>query len=73
MLKVGCQEAMKLKKVTTEHDVKSASDVREALIIHEHTRRLAGGKPASVDNVLEIELVSLVSGSLTIETRKIEK
>jgi hypothetical protein len=59
---------VKTKQVVTEHEVSSADDVATALFAHQHAARDAGIKPASVDQPVHLELVSLVSGTLTIKT-----
>ncbi len=58
----------KVKLVETAHHVSSADDVRSALFAHHHTTRDAGMKPATADQPILLELVSLVSGTLTIRT-----
>lgn len=59
---------MKVRQVVTEHVVTSSNDVSTALFAHQHAARDAGVKAANVDQPVCIELVSLVSGTLTIKT-----
>jgi hypothetical protein len=60
---------MKTKKVVTEHELKTADDFRVAMFEHQHAARAAGIQPASVDQPVHTELVSLVSGTMTISTQ----
>ena len=59
---------MKTKHIETEHTCLTADDVWTALVVHAHRARGAGIKPASVEQPVPLELVSLVSGTLTIKT-----
>lgn len=60
---------MKTKQVVTQHSCSDTADIGVALIEHQFAARAAGIKPASVEQQVHLELVSLVSGTLTISTR----
>lgn len=59
-----------VRQVTTEHDV-SESSLKLALLSHTNTLKNSGMLPASSDNKLELELVKIVDGILTIRTSRV--